>query len=165
MSSRSTSARLRPTSARVAASAACAALAAGAGGRDARIGVAFWWHDSVRADFGSFSQQHGAVDGVFEFAHIAAPGIGKQHALGVVRKGALRQPVHIGVFLRKEASELYDVACALTKRRNTQIDDVEAIEKVLAERPFAHGLTKVAIRGCDNADVDRHRLRAADSGR
>src|ERR1700757_3611782 len=59
MRSRSTSATVRPTSARVTCSAACAV------GRQDRIGP----------DLVARRQQHGAVDGILELAHVAGPRI------------------------------------------------------------------------------------------
>ena len=44
-----------------------------------------------------------------------------------------------------------------------QIDDVEAIEQVLAEGALLDGLGEIAVRGGDDADVDLDRLAAADA--
>ena len=51
----------------------------------------------------------------------------------------------------------------LAQRRHAQIDDVEAEIEILAESALAHRLLEVAVRGGDDADVDLHRLGAADA--
>ena len=59
--------------------------------------------------------------------------------------------------------ELEHVGGALAQRRDLQVHDVEAIEQVLAERAGFHHFRKIAVRGGDDADVDRHRLGSADA--
>ena len=59
--------------------------------------------------------------------------------------------------------ELEHVGRPLAQRRDLQVHDVEAEQQVLAERALAHRLGQVAVRGGDDADVDRHRPGAADA--
>ncbi len=59
--------------------------------------------------------------------------------------------------------ELEHVGRPLAQRRDLQVHDVEAEQQVLAEGAFAHRLDQIAVRGRDDADVDRHRLGAADA--
>ena len=59
--------------------------------------------------------------------------------------------------------ECHDIARALAQRRQLEVDDVEAEQKILAEADVADGLRKIAIGGCDDADVDGHRTGAPDA--
>ncbi len=56
-----------------------------------------------------------------------------------------------------------NVGRAVAQRRDLQVDDVEAEQQILAEGAFAHGVGEVAVRGRDDADIDRNRLGAADA--
>ena len=48
------------------------------------------------------------------------------------------------------------------KRRQLQVHDVEPEQQILAEGVLAHRFGQVAVRGGDDADIDRHRPGAAD---
>ncbi len=56
-----------------------------------------------------------------------------------------------------------DVLAALAQRRHGQVDDVQAVEQVLAERALGDHVAQVAVRRGDDADVDAsHRAVGAD---
>ena len=59
--------------------------------------------------------------------------------------------------------ELDHVGRAIAQRRDFQVHHVEAEQQVFAEACLAHRLRQIAVRGGDDADVDRHRLGAADA--
>ena len=59
-------------------------------------------------------------------------------------------------------SQLQDIRRALAQGRDLQVDDVEPEQQVFAEGAFAHGVGQIAVRGRDDADIDRHRPCAAD---
>ena len=71
--SRSTSATVRPTSARETCSAASAAWATDGALALLIEPAAVGREDRLGADLGAARHQHGAVHGVFQFAHIARP--------------------------------------------------------------------------------------------
>ncbi len=48
-----------------------------------------------------------------------------------------------------------NVRLALAQRRNRQVDDVEAIEQVLAELPLVDEMPQAPVGGGDDPDVDR----------
>jgi hypothetical protein len=66
-------------------------------------------------------------------------------------------------FLHEVLGQRGDVAGRSRSGGSLQVHDVEAVEQVLAERALAHRFLQVAVRGGDDADVDRHRPRAADA--
>jgi hypothetical protein len=107
-------------------------------------------------------EQHRAVHGVLQLAHVAGPAVEHQPRLASAT-AAHRHAVGGGVFLDEVLGELEHVGRPLAQRRDFQVHDVEAEQQVLAERALAHGLGQVAVRGRDDADVDRHRLGAADA--
>ena len=71
-------------------------------------------------------------------------------------------PLAAAYLLDEVLGQGQDVARPLAQRRQAQVHDVQAVEQVLAERPVAHGLGQVAVGGGQDADVDLHRLGAAD---
>src|ERR1700722_11819898 len=56
-----------------------------------------------------------------------------------------------------------DVARPIAQRRNVQGHDIEAEIKILAEAALADLFLEIAIRGCDEADVDLDRVGTADA--
>src|SRR5579859_947449 len=128
-----------------------------AGGR--RVGQ----HDRLGPDLLAGSQQDGAVHGVFELAHIAAPDMADQHAARRIAQRALRQTVQLGIFLDEVPGQRLDVERTLAQGRQAQIDDVEAEEQILAERALAHFVLEIAVGGGDDAHIHLHRRIAADA--
>ena len=63
---------------------------------------------------------------------------------------------------RKRLHERRNVRSTLVERRQDDRDDVEPVEEILAELPGRHHRLEIAIRGGDDADVHRDRLRPAD---
>ncbi len=59
--------------------------------------------------------------------------------------------------------EFENVGRALAQRRDLQVHDVEAEQQILAEVTVAHRFAQIAVRGRDDADIDRHGLGAADA--
>src|SRR5690348_6932200 len=56
-----------------------------------------------------------------------------------------------------------DIARSLPERRDVQQDDGEAVEEIQAERPRVHLAAELAVRGRNDAHVDRHGLVGTDS--
>ena len=90
-------------------------------------------------------------------------GCDEQQALGRRRDGPERHAVGFGIFVREVARQREDVLRPLAQGGQAQIDDVQAIEQVFAERAALDGFGQVAVRGGDDADVDLDRLGAADA--
>ena len=73
-----------------------------------------------------------------------------------------RQPIGLGVFLGEVDRQRQDVGRTLAKRRQAQVDDVEAEVKVLAEPAGARLLLQLAVGRGEHADIDFDRMAAAD---
>src|SRR5215469_15900531 len=56
-----------------------------------------------------------------------------------------------------------NVLGSLSKRGNTQGNDVQPVEEILPKMPGAHLLLKIAVRGRDDARVDLDRLVTSDT--
>ena len=112
---------------------------------------------------GAVRQQHGAMDGVFQLAHIAAPAMAQQQPLGRRRDRArYGTPLASAYLLGEMLGQGADVLGPLAQRGQAQIHDIQAIEQVFAERAVLDGFRQVAVGGGDDADVDLDRLGAAD---
>src|SRR5579862_531897 len=59
--------------------------------------------------------------------------------------------------------EHQDILAALAERRQLNGDDVEPVVQVGTEGALAHAAVQVAVGGGDHADIDAHRLPAADA--
>ena len=57
-----------------------------------------------------------------------------------------------------------DILASFPERRRAELDDVQAVEEVLAEAVLADGLDDVAVGGGDQADLDAQLLVAAHAG-
>src|SRR5207249_12107275 len=53
---------------------------------------------------------------------------------------------------------------ALTQGRDADLDDIEAVVKILAEASFCHGTLKVLVGRREDPNVDLQRRLAADAG-
>src|SRR6185503_5935405 len=95
-----------------------------------------------------------AFDHVLELANIAWPRVLGQrlHRLGrhaidarAARRGELREEL---------LHEHGNVFATITQRRNDDVNDVEAIEQILAERALLDHLAQVTVRRGDDTHVD-----------
>ena len=125
--------------------------------------VAVRRQDGFGSDLVALRHQHRTVDGVFQLADVALPAVRGQHPACVGGNRPQRHAVGVGIFLGKMLCQFEDVGRTVAQRRDLQVDDVETKQQVLAECAFAHGVGEVAVRGGDDADIDRHRLGAADA--
>ncbi len=89
--------------------------------------------DGLGPDLAARRHQDGAVHAVVELAHIALPAVLKEQPHRGLGERPVRQAVGRGVAGHEMPGEHRDVARALAQRRDVEIEDVEAEEKVLAE--------------------------------
>ena len=104
-----------------------------------------------------------ALHGVLELADVARPVVVDQQPERALRELAdlladlLRQALDEGV------GEQGDVLAALAQGRDADVDHVEPVEQVVAERAGRDRLLEVDPRGRDHPHVDAHLLAAADA--
>src|SRR5262249_27516015 len=92
----------------------------------------------LRPDRGAAGQNHGALEGVHEFAHVARPAVrGERRARGVVQG---EQPAAMpGAQAREDGvDQRPQVLQAVTQRGQPERDHVHAAEESLTEAPRAH---------------------------
>ena len=77
--------------------------------------------------------------------------------------GRAGAPFAAAYFLTKYSASSMHVGRPFAQRRDFQVHDIEAEQQILAERAVAHRFGEIAVRGGDDADVDRHRPGAADA--
>ena len=106
----------------------------------------------------------GALDGVFQFAHIAGPVVSVEHVECVVGKAHLRAAAAGGETMEEKFGEQTYVLSALTERRDVDAHDIEAVEQILAERALGDFFFEVFIGGGEHSHVSFQRLIAPDSG-
>ena len=76
---------------------------------------------------------------------------------------ALWQTIGLCVFVGEMGGQQVDILWSFAQWRDLQIDHIEAEQKVFAEIARAHFIGKIAVRGGQNANVNRHWLGAADA--
>ena len=86
------------------------------------------WLDLVAA-----AQQHGAFHGVFQFAHVAGPGILHHLLHGGRREAGHLLAIARAILTEKVRGQQRNVFAAVAQRGQMDLDGVEAEEQVLAE--------------------------------
>src|SRR5581483_1430583 len=118
--------------------------------------------ERVRLDDVRRPEDHRALDRVSELADVAGPVVREERILGRLRERE-RRPARL---LREEAEEApgerQDVLPPLAQRRHRDLDDVQAIEEVLAESSGRDVALEVAVRGREDAHVRAPRAGLAD---
>src|SRR6266850_2404972 len=110
----------------------------------------------------AFAEDHGALDDVFELAHIAFPPVTHERPEDVGVDAA-----HLARELQVELTyemihEHWDVLAALPEWGQRDMNDIQTIEEIAAESPDLDFLGEVPVGTRDDADVHPHGLRAAD---
>ena len=114
-----------------------------------------------RAKRGPLRENDRPLDEVFEFANIARP-IPPSERLHNVRRNRFDLSIHAaGVLSDEVADEQRNVLAALPQRRDRDGENSQAVVEVAAKLAVGNHLFQVAIRGRDEAHVDRNRARAA----
>ena len=104
---------------------------------------------------------HGALDRVLEFAHVARPVRGFQRGDRVALQRA-RGLVELAVeVVQEKQRQRQDVVAALAQRRHPKRHDVDAVEQVGAEAAGRHLLLQRLVGGADQAETGRALHRAA----
>ena len=117
------------------------------------------WHEDIAG-----GEDGGALDDVFEFAHVAGPVVGLEENEGALGELERAAGALFGNPAEEELGERADVLDAFAERRDVDADDVEAVEQVLAEGAGFDGAFGLAVGGGDDADVGAQGLVAADAG-
>ena len=95
-----------------------------------------------------------ALDHVLELAHIARPRVLGQRLHRLGRHAVMRERLRARTACRNWLHEQRNVFAALAQRRHDDVDDVEAVEQILAERALRDHVAQVAVRRGDHAHVD-----------
>ena len=94
-----------------------------------------------RLDVGAGAEQAGALDHVAQLTHVAGPGVAQQRGARRVADGLVGEV----------RGQRQDVAGAVGQRRQRQLDRVEAVIEVFAERAVADHRRQVGVGGADHA--------------
>src|SRR6266481_1326019 len=135
----------------------------GEAGRSGRARAPQRFGEIVEVDLRSPREDHGALDGVLQLAHVARPGIPFEGGERRAGETADRLPV----LRRVPADEMFrqqrDVLDAVAQRREDHLDHVEAVVEVLAELPLPHPAGKVLVGGGHHAAVHLDRAGPAQA--
>jgi hypothetical protein len=111
----------------------------------------------------SLGEQHRALDGVAQLAHVPGPGVALERrqrvpgdALDLLAELLIEQLDVVG-------DQQANVVAPLSQRRQRHRHHVEAVEQVLAELALLHFLLQGSVRGGNDAHVDLNIRGAADA--
>ena len=102
----------------------------------------------------SGTRHRDALDDVLELADVAGPVVLGQQAHRLRRNLARRVAGTTCEMRQKMRRQRGNVLAPLAQRRHRQVNDVEAIEQVLAKRALGDHVAQVAVGRRDDADVD-----------
>ena len=82
---------------------------------------------------------------------------------GATREHETVRLTTLGTMLDQEITgDRHDIEWPLTQRRDGHREDIETVKKILAKNAFGDSLGHIAVGGGDDADIERHRLLAAN---
>ena len=105
------------------------------------------------------AQDHRPLARVGQLAHVARPAAARQL---VVHGGRHLEVTALGEAGHEVSDQRGDVLPPLAQRRQRQLDDVQAIQQIAAQRPLGGAGVDVLVGGRQHAHVDRDRGVAAD---
>src|SRR5437899_3467932 len=115
----------------------------------------------LRTDGVASSQDGRALDRVLQLAHVTRPGVAEKAFEGLGRQAELA--TELAARPREEMlGQGGNVLAAVAKGREDHLDDIEAIEEVLAEAPLGEQRRQVTVGRRDHAHVDGRGLRRAE---
>src|SRR5437660_3808426 len=117
-------------------------------------------------NFAAAGESERSLKDVLELADVARKVIALE-LLQRRRRETRRRGAPLGTRRRRKtledgARDEADVVAALPQRRHRELDDVDAVEEILAETARRDELRELLVRGADDAHVDRILLRRAD---
>ena len=80
--------------------------------------------------------EHEPFGHVAQFANVARPGYSVRWRIASALMGATGSRMCVGVLLEKVVQEYRDVFSPFAQRRHFDVDDVQAVVQILAERPL-----------------------------
>ena len=104
------------------------------------------------------------MDGVLEFTNVSRPWMVLEQAHGIFGEGEFGKTQACGDFLDEVFGEETDIFGALSKRRELDTNDIEAVEEVLSEAAVGHLLFEIFVRCGDDTDIGLDHLVTADAG-
>jgi len=97
-----------------------------------------------------------ALHAVLQLTHVPRPRVGEKALRRRRRESGYLLPGLRGVHVDEVLRQHQDVAAARAQRRQRHGDDVDAEVQVLAEALLLDGRLQIAVRGADEARVERH---------
>src|SRR5229473_3563189 len=114
-------------------------------------------------DQAAFGQNNRPLERIAELTDVAGPAVMQQRVFGVARETGRRTADRAPDVLQKCVGEEGNVRRPLPQRRQANVEDVQAIVQILAERATIHRLSEVPVRRSDDANVGLQKTRATQS--
>src|SRR6266853_5497766 len=107
------------------------------------------------------TQHDGTLDHVLELAHVARPVVGREPLHGLLLDIADGLPRLLCEAVDKVFDQDGNVLGAFPERRQTDGENVQAVEQILPERAALHRGLEIAVRRREHAHVHRNGMTAA----
>ncbi|MCK7499649.1 MAG: hypothetical protein MZW92_61555 [Comamonadaceae bacterium] len=113
------------------------------------------WGELFRADgVPLVGEVQGIFDRVLHLSHISRPAVIHERPQGFRREPGDVAGMRVAETLEKVGGQRRDVLLSFPERRQKDGDDVQAEEKVFAERSVPDGLFEIPVRGRDDPDIE-----------
>src|SRR5262245_5505626 len=117
----------------------------------------------ARAHDISLGHQHGAFDGVIQFAHIPRPRVIRELRCGAFFKSGQVLAIALRMLPEEMAGQERNIRAPIAQWRQPYFDCIQPVQKVLTKVPCADLLIQVRVRGGEDAHIDLARLRGSYS--
>jgi len=109
--------------------------------------------EMVRLDEHAVAENRGAFERVAQLADVAGPVIGEDGRPCLDREARRRAAERAADVVEKRLTQQQDIVGAVAEGRQRNVEDLQAIKKILAEGAALDRFPQVAIGGGDDADV------------
>src|ERR1700682_2329100 len=105
------------------------------------------------ADHPSLAQNRRALERVPQLAHVPRPVVPEQHFSCLACQTGWRTPEGLRDLVEKGIAEQHDVALALAKRRQADVEYLQPVEEILAKITALDRLAQITVACRNDPDV------------
>ena len=107
----------------------------------------------LRADQPALAQNRGALERVAQFPNVPRPVVLQQRFTRVACQAGRRTSERLRDLLEERVAEQHDVALALAKRRQADVEHLQPVEEILAKIAALDRLAQIAVARRNDPDV------------
>src|SRR5437870_5395562 len=109
--------------------------------------------ESLGLDHPGGPQDDCPLDGISQFANVSRPPVGEQRFFRSSGKFGRLTPRRPSEKPEKAAREAQNILRSFAQRRHLQIDHIETVQEIFAEKSFSNMFLQISISGGDQAHI------------